>query len=148
MAIGGNDEMVKSKLMGQTSSPWLDIRVFLKYFSRFDLPYLWNYNPLLITNCSWILTMKGCTNVPAIYCHLFVWNTNDRMSKRNWLKSSPPAFFYLKFKVNNKNDMAAHAFWACFYSSQWPSKISPTAESDAAAIFLSSSFFELLNICM
>ena len=30
--------------------------------------------------------------------------------------------------------MAAHAFWAVFYSSRWPSQIGPTADFDGAAI--------------
>ena len=42
--------------------------------------------------------------------------------------------FYWKSKVNNKNDMAAHAFWAVFCSSQRPSEIIPITENDAAAI--------------
>jgi hypothetical protein len=37
--------------------------------------------------------------------------------------------FYLKFKENNENDMAAQVFWTVFYSSQ----ISPTADFDGAA---------------
>jgi hypothetical protein len=40
--------------------------------------------------------------------------------------------FYLKFKVNNKNDMVAHAFWAVFLFQ--PSQIGPSAENDSAAI--------------
>ena len=40
--------------------------------------------------------------------------------------------FYLKFKENNENDMAAHAFWAVFCSSQRPSQIGPTAEKGGA----------------
>ena len=42
--------------------------------------------------------------------------------------------FYLKFKENNENDMAAQVFWAVFYSIQQPSQISPTADFDGAAI--------------
>ena len=56
---------------------------------------------------------------------------NDVISKRNWLKSSLPAFFTL---WTTKNDMAARAFWACFCSSRQPSEIGPTAENAALAI--------------
>ena len=35
--------------------------------------------------------------------------------------------FLSKFKENNENDIAAHTFWAVFYSS-------PTADFDGAAI--------------
>ena len=42
--------------------------------------------------------------------------------------------FYLKLKENNENDMAAHVFWAVFYSSRRPSQIGPTAENNDAAI--------------
>ena len=42
--------------------------------------------------------------------------------------------FYLKFKENNENDMAAQVFWAVFYSSWRPSQIGPTADFDGAAI--------------
>ena len=42
--------------------------------------------------------------------------------------------FYLKFKENNENDMAAQVFWAIFYSSWRPSQICPTADFDGAAI--------------
>ena len=42
--------------------------------------------------------------------------------------------FYLKFKEDNENDMAAQVFWAVFYSSRWPSQIGPTADFDGAAI--------------
>ena len=42
--------------------------------------------------------------------------------------------FYLKFKENNENDMAAQVFWAVFYSSQQPSQIGPTADFDGAVI--------------
>jgi hypothetical protein len=42
--------------------------------------------------------------------------------------------FYLKFKENNENDMAAQVFWAVFYSSRRLSQIGPTADFDSAAI--------------
>ena len=42
--------------------------------------------------------------------------------------------FYLKFKENNVNDMAAQIFWAVFYSSRLQSKIDPTTDFDGAAI--------------
>ena len=41
---------------------------------------------------------------------------------------------YLKFKENNKNDMAAHAFWAVFCSSQQSRQIGPTPDFEGAAI--------------
>ena len=41
---------------------------------------------------------------------------------------------YLKFKDNNKNDMAVQVFWAVFYSSQRPSKIRSIADFDNTAI--------------
>ena len=52
--------------------------------------------------------------------------------------------FYWKSKVNNKNDMAAHAFWAVFCSSQPTDHISPTAENDGAAV-PSPIFFLVAN---
>ena len=48
---------------------------------------------------------------------------------------------YLKLKENNENDMAAHVFWAVFYSSRQPSQIGPTAENDDAAITPPPIFF-------
>jgi hypothetical protein len=42
--------------------------------------------------------------------------------------------FFIKFKENNENDMAAQVFWAVFYSSQRQSQIGPTADFDRAAI--------------
>ena len=42
--------------------------------------------------------------------------------------------FYLKFKENNKNDMAAQVFGAVFYSSKRPSQIGPMADFGGAAI--------------
>ena len=100
------------------------------------------------------MTMEvGADNGLAMYCHQIVsthdliqlhrqiMHQNDGLSMKNWLKSSPPAFFNSK----QQNDMAAFCtFWACFCSNQRPSKISPTAEnSTAAAIPVSSSFLEM-----
>ena len=42
--------------------------------------------------------------------------------------------FYLKFKENNENDMAANVFWTVFCSSRQLSQIDPTAENDVAVI--------------
>jgi hypothetical protein len=33
------------------------------------------------------------------------------------------SILYRKFKVNNKNDMAAHAFWACFVPADGGAKL-------------------------
>ena len=40
--------------------------------------------------------------------------------------------FYLKFKENDENDMVAQVFWAVFYSSQRPSQIGSTTDSNGA----------------
>ena len=48
------------------------------------------------------------------------------------------SIFYLKFRVNNKIDMTAHAFWVGFCSSRRPSEIGPRAEYNGAAIPLVS----------
>ena len=53
-----------------------------------------------------------------------------------WGIDSLPVF------LNNKYDIAAHAFSACSCSSWPPSKISPIAEYDAAAFLLTSPFLE------
>ena len=50
------------------------------------------------------------------------------------IETIPTSIFYLEFKENNENDMAAQVFWAVFYSSRRPSQISPTADFDDAAI--------------
>ena len=63
---------------------------------------------------------------------------NDVISKRNWLKSSLPTFFTLKWTT--KNYLAVRTFWACFCSSPWPREFGPTAENAAVAIPLSSPF--------
>ena len=42
--------------------------------------------------------------------------------------------FWYVFKENNKNDMAAHAFWAVFCSSQQSRQIGPTPDFEGAAI--------------
>ena len=36
--------------------------------------------------------------------------------------------FYLQFKENNENDMAAQVFWTVFHSSRRLSQIGPTAD--------------------
>ena len=77
-----------------------------------------------------------------MYCHqirigdLFVLNTYKaklciKMIQFDTIATSN---FYSKFKENNENDIAAHAFWAVFCSSQRPSEIIPITENDAAAI--------------
>ena len=43
---------------------------------------------------------------------------------------------YLTFKVNNKNDMASHAFLTVFCSIRRPRGIGPTTESNGTAILL------------
>ena len=68
-----------------------------------------------------------CHGIPPIFfggkydliqLHRRIIHQNDGISMRNWLKSSPPAYFYLKFKENNKNDMPFCYFsclgWYCF----------------------------------
>ena len=52
--------------------------------------------------------------------------------------------FLSKFKENNENDIAAHAFWTVFYSSWRPSQISPTADFNGAAIPPPIFFYGLL----
>ena len=59
---------------------------------------------------------------------------NDGISKRKLIETITTSTFYLKFKDNNEDDMAAHVFWAVFYSNQRPSQIGPTAENDGASI--------------
>ena len=75
-----------------------------------------------------------------IQLHRQIIYQNDAISMRNWLKSSQTVS-----KVNNKNDIAALAFWDCFCSSHQPSEIGPTAEINAAAIPLSLSFLDVLH---
>ena len=58
-------------------------------------------------------------------CSDFQKKLNDTISTSN---------FYLKFKENSENDMAAQVFCAVFYSSWRPSQIGPTADFDGAAI--------------
>ena len=53
---------------------------------------------------------------------------------------------HLKLKVNNKNDMAAHTFLACFCFCQRPSEISPKAENDAASSFLVCTIPKLYTV--
>ena len=53
------------------------------------------------------------------------------MEKNLW--NSQP-IFYLKFKENNENDMAAQVFWAGFHSSRRASQIGPIADFADAAI--------------
>ena len=59
---------------------------------------------------------------------------NDGISKRKLIETITTSTFYLKYKDNNENDMAAHVFWAVFCFSQQPSQIGPTAENDSPAI--------------
>ena len=59
---------------------------------------------------------------------------NDWIFKKKLIDSITTTNCYLKFKENNKNAIAAHAFWAVFCSSQQPRQIGPTADFKGAAI--------------
>ena len=74
--------------------------------------------------------LSTATNFILVVCrydliklHRQIIHQNDGISMTN----SPPAFFFLELKVNNKNDMAALAFLACFCSSRQPSTIRPNS---------------------
>ena len=55
-------------------------------------------------------------------------------SKKKKIDTITTSNFYSKFKENNENDIAAHAFWAVFCSSRGPRQICETADFDCAAI--------------
>ena len=89
------------------------------------------------------MTSLYCHGFPPIFFWFKVWSdsatqTNYTSKYSNFQKklidTITTSNFYLKFKENNENDMAAQVFWAVFYSSRRPSQIGPTADFDSAAI--------------
>ena len=70
----------------------------------------------------------------------YIWKWWDIHEKL--IKIITTSICYLKSKVDNKNDMAALAFWARYCSTRWPSEIGPTDENDAE-IFCFSWYFLL-----
>ena len=64
---------------------------------------------------------------------------NDCNLMKDWLKSQAFFLFRIQTKYLTKTTWL-HVFFGLFCFCQWPCKIGPTAETDAAAIPLSSSF--------
>ena len=101
---------------------WLDARTACKWL-RYVLPPIKNWWPFCSEHLQRLIMYQ-----------------NDWIFKRTWLRPLPqclaplPQWFLMKFKENNENDMAAHAFWTVFYFSHRPSQIGPKADFDGAAI--------------
>ena len=83
------------------------------------------------TDC-WCASLCTATNNKFV-TFLFWTATKTNYTSKCWdfqkklIDTITTSNFYLKFKENNENDMAAQVFWAVFYSSQWPGPNRPNS---------------------